>query len=112
MHQRLFHYAMIVYAFGFIAALTLNFPLSEQMASGPTRVVEPAAKSTSTAAFDCASQPDVLVVASAGAARSLEKVDVKEPCPARAEVVAPVAGGAAPKPAAVPVVQPLARQDL
>ena len=112
MHQRLFHYAMIVYAFGFIAAVTLNFPLSEQMASAPARVAEPAAQSTSTAAVDCAGQPGVLVAASAGAARSLEKVVVKEPCADRTPVVAPGAGGVAPKPVAVPVVEPVARQDL
>jgi hypothetical protein len=112
MHQRLFHYAMIVYAFGFIVALTLNIDVSEQIARAPAKVADPAASIVSNAANDCASQPNVRAIASAGASPSLEPVGVKAPCVAHVQNVVPLPDTAAPKPVVIPVVEPVARQDL
>ena len=112
MHQRLFHYAMIVYAFGFIVALTLNVDVPEQIARAPAKVADPASNIVSNAASDCASQADVRAVASASASPSLEPVGVKVPCVAHVQDVVPVPGAAAPKPVVIPVVEPVARQDL
>lgn len=112
MHQRLFHYAMIVYAFGFIVALTLNVDVPEQIASAPAKVAEPASNIVSNAANNCASQPSVRAVASASASASLEPVGVKVPCVAHVQDVVPLPGVGSPKPVVIPVVEPVARQDL
>jgi hypothetical protein len=108
MHQRLFHYAMIVYAFGFIVALTLNIDVSEQIARAPAKVADPAANIVSNAANDCASQ----AVASAIASPRLEPVGVKAPCVEPVQDVVPLPATSAPKPVIIPVVEPVARQDL
>lgn len=111
MHQRIFHYAMLIYAFGFIAALTLNIDIPEQTARAPASTADPAAsKTASNAVADCAALPGVLAVASAGLSPGVKAVDVKTPCVAPAREVAPAA--IAPKPAAIPVVEPLMRQEL
>jgi hypothetical protein len=99
---------MIVYAFGFIVALTLNVDVPEQIARAP----DPAANIVSNAASDCAGQPNVRAVASANASPSLEPVGVKAPCVAHVQDVVPLPGAVAPKPVVIPVVEPVARQDL
>lgn len=109
MHQRLFHYAMLVYALGILAAITLNVDVSEQTASAPA---EPGVKSAaSNSALDCSSQPDVHVVASAPATVETAQAEIKAPCAARIKEL-PIPGAMGPKPAVIPVVEPLVRQEL
>jgi hypothetical protein len=114
MHQRIFHYAMLVYAFGFIAALTLNIDIPEQTARAPVRTAEQELPSAgSNALMNCSAQPDVHVVASASpSVPSPGQVGAKAACAPRVLEVMPVPGALAPKPAPVPIAEPLVRQDL
>ncbi len=82
MHQRLFHYAMLVYALGFVAALTLNIDVGDEMSRGMAKTAAKTADVTSPAlAANCADQPDVHVVAQEDKAL-LKQADIKAPCTA------------------------------
>lgn len=114
MHQRIFYYAMVVYAFGFVAALTLNFDIYDQTARAPDGTTEPKVSSVaSSAVIGCAHQPDVHVVASAPpSSLGLEQVASAPDCAHRILEVVPVPSAATSKSADIPVEGPLVPQDL
>lgn len=86
MHQRVFHYAMLVYALGFIAALTLNIDVGDELSRGTAKTAAKTADVPSPAlAANCADQPDVHVVASQEDKALLKQADVKAPCTAAAQ---------------------------
>jgi hypothetical protein len=83
MHQRLFHYAMLVYALGFIAALTLNVDMGDETSRGTAKTAAKIADvPTPALAANCADEPDVHVVASQEDKGLLKQADVKAPCAA------------------------------
>ena len=114
MHQRIFHYALLVYAFGFIAAVTLNVDVYEQIAPAPVTTAAPKLPSTaSNAVMECVPAPDAHVVASATpSSPNLEQIGITPACAPRILEVVPVPGAVTSKPADIPVEAPLVRQDL
>ncbi len=114
MHQRIFHYALLVYAFGFIAAVTLNVDVYEQIAPAPVTTAAPKLPSTaSNAVMECVPAPDAHVVASATpSSPNLEQIGMTPACAPRILEVVPVPGAVTSKPADIPVEAPLVRQDL
>jgi hypothetical protein len=111
MHKRLFHYAMLVYALGLIAAITLNVDVAEQTARAPVQGDGPGGKgAASDAMTNCATRPEVHVVATPAPAS--EHAETKAPCAARVQEVAPIVVPIAPEPAVIPVVEPTVRQNL
>jgi hypothetical protein len=114
MHQRIFHYALFVYAFGFIAAVTLNIDIYEQVAPAPLTAAAPKLPSAaSNALMECKDAPDAHVVASATPSPpNLEPIGMTPDCAHRMLEVVPVPGAVTSQPAAIPVEAPLVRQDL
>ena len=106
MHQRLFSYAMLVYAFGFVAALTLNIDVPDEVSQGPAKVAPKVAEAGSlTGAANCAGVPDIHVVSAPDEKTNSNPSVGNSPCTTSAQDLAsPVVEPGAITPAAMPAL--------